>query len=352
MAKNKVPARSNRIKKHAKHAKHVKRSNLRKRGLRPVRPAHKNLYTVQENLGQITESKFTVISANPHPGAKMMKLLGAPQYFNYSNVSGTCSTTAIGQAVYRSDILTSQIELSRINDATLGFAGLINTVSAPTRFLLESLRFEREIQNQSNVPCTVDFYLIKAKRDTWASTTTPMVFTASSGTQYTWPLGTPQQAIQAGYASQTNSLTTDNKYLNPAVYPDQVDLFNQYFSIVKHEKIDLALGGIHKLHFSIIYNKVADGSVFGNTPLVSVNGFTYFVLMRASGSVATDTTAGGVGVLAPATLSFVDQRSYKYTQLWTPIIASVDQNLNPSSTGDVLDAMNPGSGTITSFTHT
>jgi len=86
-----------------------------------------------------------------------------------------------------------------------------------------------------------------------------------------------------------------------------------------------------------------DSSVFSNTPLTGVEGVSYFMFMRAVGAPVYNTTQN-ITTLAPVEIGAIDQYDFKFTQCWSPIIASKLTGTSTYNTGDVLRVINPGSG--------
>ena len=303
----------------------------------------KNLRTVQETLGQTTESKAHVINPRAHTAvAKIQKLIGLTQNWNQANGNRTIVGTPGLVAYDFPTIFAAQTQLSSISDYILSTAAI--SPGAPVRFLLEDIYFNRQIYNRSNVPVTCKIYVVKARRDMWYSTTTPMVFTGTNpgGVIYPWN-GEPVSCIQQGYNSQANTGSGSTAYLSPAVVPEDVDMFKKYFSVVHTEEICLAEGGSHKFNLHIKYDKICDSSVYSNTPLTSLEGLTYFMFMRCVGAPVYDITQN-TSVLSAPDLGAVDQYDFKFTQVWNPIIASKTTTANPYVAGDVLRTINPGSG--------
>jgi len=309
-----------------------------------ARISHPRLTVRQEGLGQATESRCSVTSGRIDSRARMIKAVGTSSNYQKTVASQVISTQA-GYQQWSQIPFATQSELQNINS----FIGNANGVNygQPARFLLESAHMTYEFQNRSSAPCTLRLYVIRNKRDTWYSTTSPMVFTASNGNSYPWS-GFVDTAIQQGYNAQTNAASGSNDYLNPAVAPTQVDLFNKYYKIDKEIEVEMAQGGVHRFELHRSYGKLMDGSVYGNTPLTAIAGVTGILLIRVIGSPVTDVTVGANSVvtLSPPNLGIVTTTSYRFTQVVSPIIASEDVNLIGETTGDSLQTVNPGSGAV------
>jgi len=303
----------------------------------------KALRTVQTTLGQATQSKCMVINPRAHTAvAAAQKLIGQTQNWNQSNGQRVVDGSA-GLVAYDFPILLGgQAQLQTISDYIISTAGI--TPGAPLRFLLEDVYFNRQIYNRTTAPVTVKLYLVKARRDQWYSATTPMVFTSTNpgGTTYPW-LGEPISCIQQGYNSQANQGSGNTTYLQPSVVPEDVDMFKKYYTVVHSEEICLAEGGNHTFKLHIKYDKLLDSSVFSNSPLTGVEGVSYFMFMRCVGAPVYNETQD-ITTLAPVNVGAIDQYDFKFTQCWSPIIASKITGTSTYTPGDVLKVINPGSG--------
>ena len=347
-----MPPRKYPLRRPAKKSKPYKKKAAAKKApkrrpalrLAGARISHPKLVVRQEGLGQATESRCSVTSGRIDSRARMIKAVGTSS--NYQKTVATqMSSTQAGYQLWSQIPFATQSELQNINS----FIGNANGVNygQPARFLLESAHMVYEFQNRSSAPCTLRLYVIRPKRDTWYSTTTPMTFTASNGNTYPWS-GFVDTAIQQGYNAQVNSASGSNDYLNPAVVPTQVNLFNKYYKIDKEIEVEMAQGGVHRFELHRSYGKVLDGSVYGNTPLTALAGITGILLIRVIGSPVTDTTVGANSVvtLSPPNLGIVTTTSYRFTQVSSPVIASEDINLIGEASGDTLQTVNPGSGAV------
>lgn len=314
-----------------------------RRKVKARRAPRKALRTVQESIGQTTASKCFVANPRAHTEvAKLQKMIGQTQNWNSAQNQRNAASTA-GQVAYDFPVLLGgQAQLQTISDYIMSTSGV--TPGAPVRFLLEDILLDRTIFNRSTTPVTVKLYLVKARRDMWYSATTPMVFTSTNpgGTIYPW-LGEPISCIQQGYNAQSNSGSLANTYLSPAVVPEDVDMFKKYFSVVHTEEIGLAEGGTHHFRLHIKYDKMVDSTIYSDSPLTGIEGFTYFMFMRCVGAPVYDSTNTNT-VQSPVLIGAIDQYDFKFTQCWNPIIASKFTTQNPFTPGDVLKVINPGSG--------
>jgi hypothetical protein len=251
---------------------------------------------------------------------------------------------ATGQQAVGGIYYSAQAELNAINNQILAQNAL--SPGSPTRFLLENLKMGLDFQNRTSVPCTLHVYFIKSKRDTWYTpgASGNMIFNPPNlMIGYPWQ-GDPITAWQQGYNSQVNAASGSATYLSPAVDPTAADLFNEYFRIESHHEVQMAQGGVHRIDFNHHYDKVCDGSVFGETPLTFLRNLTGFIMIRVVGSPVQDTTEGGITTTCPTSVSCVYTKSFRFTQIYTATVASSDVNNLNVATGDVVQAINPGSG--------
>lgn len=309
----------------------------------PRKLAHApKLRIYQEALGQMTESRVAIgRKTSPDTRALAIKAVGVSSNYNKTDqffITGTLP----GTQVYSSFPFATQSALQGINT----FIGTANgvTFNQPARFLLENVHLTYEFQNLSSAPASLKIYVIRPKRDTWVSLSDPMTFVAASGLTYPWT-GYPESAIQQGYNAQVSAASGSNNYLNPAVAPTTVNLFNQYFAIDREVEVEMAQGGVHRLEVNRHYDKLCDGSIYGNTPLTSIMGLTGILLFRVQGTPVHDVTAGTMTMSIP-NVGVVAQTNYRFTQVFSPIIASKDLNAILGAPGDVLQTVNPGSGAV------
>ena len=307
--------------------------------------SHPHLKVKQEGLGQVTENRFAVSSGRPDTRARMIKAVGTPSNYQKTVSQQLINSTQGGYQSWAQIPFAMQSELQGINT----FIGQANGVNygQPSRFLLENAHMTYMFQNQSSAPIVLRLYVLRPRRDTWISISDPMTFVASNGNAYPWT-GYVDTAIQQGYNAQVNAASGANNYLNPAVAPTQVDLFNKYYKIDTEVEIEMAQGGVHRFELNRKYDKICDGSVYGNTPLTALQGFTGILLIRAVGTPVHDITTGANAeiTLSPVSLGVVTTTSYRFTQVFSPVIASKDVNTIGEAPGDTFQTINPGSGAV------
>jgi len=306
----------------------------------------------QESLG--TQTQNTVRMGPITKGdsrARYIKAVSARSTFNkiaqYSLVGGVTGL----QAIYTSYI-APQSDLKQMADSlqNLLYSGTASTgtaVNQPARFLLEDVHNVYDFSNRSSAPCTLKLYIISAKRDTWYSASTPMMYTSPNAALVTWN-GEPDDAFRAGIQAQSDpfqSTPGNNDWLNPGIVPTQSVIFNQYFKIDKEIEIELATGGVHQLDLRCHYDKICDASVYASTPLVGVRGITRFLMATAIGTpVVIDgqtadmtTSAVNIGVILT--------KKYSFTQSASPVaVAFQDGNELAQVNAFQVNQINPGSG--------
>lgn len=299
----------------------------------------------QEGLGQVTETKISVPSGRADTRARMIKAIGTASNYNKTDQFFITGSLA-GTQTWSSFSFATQSALQNINT----FIGSANgvTFNQPARFLLENVHLTYEFQNLSSAPQILKIYVLRPKRDTWVSNTDPMTFVSASGNAYPWT-GYPESAIQEGYNAQVSVAAGSNNYLNPAVAPTTVNLFNKYYQIDREVEIEMAQGGVHRFELNRHYDKVCDGSIYGSTALTSIMGLTGLLLFRVQGTPVHDTTSNTM-TLSLANLGVVAQTNYRFTQVFSPVIASKDANSILGAPGDVLQTVNPGSGAVATVT--
>jgi len=308
------------------------------------RAVHHKLIVRSESLGQATESKIRVPSGRPDTRARMIKAVGTPSNYQTTN-QFVISGTNPGQQVYSSFPFATQSALQNINT----FIGNANgvTFNQPARFLLENVHLTYEFQNLSSAPATLRIYVLRPKRDTWSTpegNAYSMTFLSASGLNYPWS-GYPENAIQQGYNAQVSAASGSLNYLNPSVAPTTVNLFNQYYKIDKEIEVEMSQGGVHRFELNRHYDKMCDGSVYGDTPINNLMGLTGIILFRLQGSPVHDITNDSMTLSIPK-VGVVTQTQYRFTQVFSPIIASKDANALQQTSTDVLQQVNPGSGAV------
>ena len=305
------------------------------------RLAHTNIR--QQALGSTTENKLS-LSMKPDFRAFVMKAVGTPSNYNKTNTFQITNTQP-GLQVYQGFSYANATELQNIATQI----GLLNAIQyiAPARFLLENLHMSWDFQNRTSVPQTLHIYVVKPKRDTWyvnpATGVPGMVFTSINGNVYPWN-GDPVSAIQQGYNAQINATSGGGAYLNPSVAPTTVDLFNEYYRIEHHTEVEMAQGGVHRFELNQKYDKVMDGSIYGNSGLTALKGITGWLMFRAVGSPVQDTTAGGITTTCPVSISCIVTKSFRFTQILSAAVGSTDVNSLGGTALDVYNTINPGSG--------
>lgn len=306
----------------------------------------------QEGLGQQTANTLRLLPlTKPDTRARYIKAVSASSTYNfnrqYSIISGTTGLQAINATP-----IAPQSDLRLIADSLQNYlmtgdsttAG--NTPQAPSRFLLEGCYETYDFANRSTAPCTLKLYIIQAKRDTWYSASTPMIFNSTNGFTVDWN-GAPDDAMRAGIQASSDPFVStpgDDNWLNPGMTPTNSSIFNQYFKIEKEMEVELAQGGVHQLTLNSYYDKMCDASVYANTPLVSVRGITRYVLALAVGNPVIVTGTNSM-TTSEVEIGVIQTVKYKYTQAWSPVkVAFQDPNNLYQVASNATYQVNPGSG--------
>lgn len=310
------------------------------------------LLVKQESLGTQTQNKVSLAPlTKPDSRARYIKAVSAPSTMNKISQYSLSSLTTGLQAVYTSYI-APQSDLKNIADSLQSylFSGSASggtAGDAPARFLLQDIDHVYDFANRSSAPCTLKLYVVAAKRDTWFSATTPMVYRSPNGAEVTWN-GEPDDAFRAGIQAQSDpfvSSSVNDDWLNPGIVPTQSVIFNQYFKIEKEIEIELATGGVHQLNLHAHYDKVCDASVYGNTPLVGVRGITRFLMATAVGTPVVVAEQPNLMTTSNVNIGVTLVKKYRFTQSASPVqVAFTDGNEFAQLAFNNTAQINPGSG--------
>lgn len=325
-------------------------ANKQRRGARKASGG--KMIVKQESLGQQTASLVRLHPlTKPDSRAKFIKAVSAASTYTFNRQFSIIGGTTGIQAVNATPI-APQSDLRLIADSLQNYlmTGSSNvatdTPQAPSRFLLEGCYEVYDFANRSTAPCTLKLYIVQAKRDTWYSATTPMVFNSTNGNTVTWD-GAPDDAMRAGIQAASDPFVSspgDINWLNPGMVPTSSPIFNQYFQIEKEMEIELAQGGVHQLTLNAHYDKVCDASVYANTPLVAVRGITRYLLALAVGTPVIVTGFSNM-TTSEVEIGCIQTVKYRYTQAWSPSTVAFQNDNNLSQVGtSATYQINPGSG--------
>jgi len=186
---------------------------------------------------------------------------------------------------------------------------LPNTVA---RYVLESIRVNHTIANQTNAPARLIIYDIACRRDTPNDCT----YVSPAGNSFLWN-GAPQQAWEAGLNAATETVIPPSPPQNGqyGVVPTSSAIFNKYFRIVKQTTVSLAVGAVHRHSWSRTFNRLLDASVYAQEELYGIQGITHFQMFVLVGAPATlqvaDTDVGDS--TGPAKVSIITDTQAVFT---------------------------------------
>jgi len=168
--------------------------------------------------------------------------------------------------------------------AARGQAGIGQLSDSVARYVLQSVRVNHTIANQTNAPCLLTIYDIACRRDTQ----NVMDYTSPNGNVFAW-LGSPGTAWDCGLNAASDTVIPpaipfSSQY---GVVPTSSAVFNKYFKITKQTVIELATGAVHRHTWSRTFNKLMDASVYAQTEGYGIQGLTNFQLFVLAGSPAT-----------------------------------------------------------------
>jgi len=263
-----------------------------------------------------------------------MKKIFEPSFYNRS-AQYLIASSNTGQQQWSFTYFATQSSLKKIADfiQTVNNSALQNQ---PSRFLLESANLKQTFVNNSTVPVTLRIFHCRQKRDTWFSTTSPMNYTSALNNVYPWN-GDPVGAITQGLAAAGNYLSGDSTpSIIPGAMPHESQIFKDYFAIHKVTEVEMAMGGSHRLETNKVFNKVIDASIYGDTPLVGITGFTEFLVYQAVGSPIHDVTTNTF-TTCPVNIGVVETLEYRYTQAMSSVRALYSDNTLTQNVGDTLN---------------
>jgi len=280
------PLKSRRVARKARKAP-AKKSKARA-GL-PRRKLSPKMQLVQDvGIGGQTQS------SHQYPynrGSEMVRAIcnvGQKQRALYNQVNdltafqGTQNFTVYSHA--HQSILKRYADSYQNTPAARGQAGVGQLSDSVVRYVLQSIRVNHAISNQTNAPCLLKIYDIECRRDTQNI----MDYTSPNGNVFNW-LGGPGSAWDAGLNAATDTVIPpaipySSQY---GVVPTASALFNKFFKISKQTSIELATGAVHRASWNRTYNRLMDASVYGMTDGYGIQGVTTFQLFVLAGSPAT-----------------------------------------------------------------
>lgn len=275
---------------------------------------------IQDGTG--TSKSFTTWSNKKAKFSKMIKWLDNPQIYEKFNefimetdVSGT-ETPGV-QAAYNCSALLNSTDMVAMQNQILNIASTNNTAGADPAFLpdfrtsqkafklfVESAEQYVLFTNVTNASIVVDIYDCVAKRDN------------ASNYQPTdqWEQG--QAVDEAGILTNQSSVTLRGTGV-PFSVPQSSRVFNQFYTVKKHVRVELAQGRTHEHTHKHIANKMVDMSMLNTTGSYIVKGVTSYVLLVIRGQPCTignnsiPTANNGV-TLAEARAACVTRTRYRW----------------------------------------
>jgi len=210
----------------------------------------------------------------------------------------------------------------------------------PARYLLHDCVHNLKLSNVGQGTVRLSIMHCRAKRDLYNS----MNYTSPAGLVYAWD-GGPFTAVQQGIAAATSSgVTGAVGFLIPGVDETESPIFNQYFSVLKRTDVLLAVGGTHRLETKVTYDRLLDGSVYGNSELRGVLGVTDFLLFKAEGQTGViNATEPPQITIAACQIAYTENWDYSFIQ-----VANSKQFLNVTdpigSSGFVANVISGATG--------
>lgn len=183
------------------------------------------------NAHWLSFGKAVKFTRKPFIG-RLSKIL-APSFYYINNVgtvtvgAGTQSPVTVGTTYSTADIInclkyTWEQQFKLGAEAATGYTG--PTTNTCARTLLESCTEKLMLTNQSNAPAYIDVYDIVSRRDTKNAS-----------------VDLPTAAWTGGITDETGpTLTVTNSFVGST--PFAVELFTQYFKVLKITRINLAAG--------------------------------------------------------------------------------------------------------------
>lgn len=303
----------------------------------------------QQNLGQQTESSVTLYHGKPDSRAPILKAVGMSNQYVYT------SSNYISTAGINNRNAWAQTKIAKLGDLqTIGqILAPRNADDAnqlpPARYLLESCEHNCKISNVGQANVRLQIMYVRAKRDLYQT----MNYTSPDGFAYEWD-GTPLTAVQQGVeAAASGPRVNGSRWYIPGIDATESPIFKSYFSVLKRTDVLLAVGGTHTLHNKMFYNRVLDGSIYGqNETMVGVMGVTDYLLFKAEGQTGIIAAFEGNPArvtTAQCQIALTENHDYKFLQIANsksyldtadPLTASTEVvNVISGSTGSGVQAV-------------
>lgn len=297
----------------------------------------------QQNLGQQTENKVMLSHGKPDSRAAIMKAV-SPQIHFTNATAGTVTTSGItGRQAWGYTQIASVQDLQDIGTwlalNNVPGVGLSSFRNPPAAYLLTKCEHNLKFSNVGQATVRLSIIHCRAKRDIFVN----MNYTDPTGNQYPW--GTIVDAVRQGVEAAAGGPETGGvRYFIPGVDETESPIFNKYYRKVKTTEIFLAVGGTHTLKTNVLYDRVMDASVYGNSQLESVMDGSDYLLFKAEGQTSVIGTGEEPRVITIASTQLA------YTQNWDYSFVQVQNARKYLSTDDGIGAEVTASNVISGST--
>lgn len=249
---------------------------------------------VEGSGGQIS---YTARS-NPRPstGAKILMKANAPNYWYNSyatrleSVIGKAaiiSTTLMGGGTFSATYPGYDNDLGAIQYAV---ETSITGASKTAKYLVEQGTHDFRMTNQDNGNVEIHIWDVIVKRDT-------------------------NLAPVAAYVNGLNNMqgsTTINQFAIPAgVFPQQSSQFNQYYKVIKHQRVILGQGQSHSHTVKMCPKRMFHSELLSEAN-ISIKGFTVHTLIQVMGMPQNDATTKTTVSLGKAAVDIAVTKMIKY----------------------------------------
>jgi len=282
---------------------------------------------------------------------------GGFQDYKFFNVMGAASLRAIATTIpFAGPSLQQQPSIAGVQN--------FGNLQALRNFVYEGCYGELLLTNATNHAVEVTIYEIICRRDedvsgnsltyNWRDNVTSGTVNNISATTANWKY--PTGAMELGQALGNNSLNnstslsyptnTGNADLNiVGSNPKDSKIFRDWYKIVKQVDVQMPLGATHRHRYSYRVNKIMDQSVYADTNIYALKGFTRYIMYRVKGYPA-NYIAGTAGpdqvTTTPCLINSVITTRVKYTSVQSnQSILYQQDNLTSLAT---VNVMNTASG--------
>jgi len=255
---------------------------------------------------------------------------GGFQNYKFFNVMGAASLRAIATSIpFAGPSLQQQPSVAGMQN--------FGNLQALRNFVYEGCYGELLLTNATNHAVEVTIYEILCRRDedvsgnaltyNWRDTVTAGTVNEIAATTAFWKY--PTGAMELGMALGNNSLNNTTATVYPTNVgnadmnlvgsnPKDSKVFRDWYKIVKQVDVQMPLGATHRHRYSYRVNKIMDQSVYNDTNVYSLKGFTRYIMYRVKGYPANyvkDTPGGQQVTTAPCLINSVITTRVKYTSV-------------------------------------